>query len=92
MEGFSFVMPVTGLNIPNTEKEDDDDDDKMVLFKGEWYTGGKISKERITVLLCANLTGMDKLKSFDVWKYRNPWCLKICIRQVLPQYKGLDDR
>jgi hypothetical protein len=27
MEGFSFVTPVTGLNRPNTGKEDDDDDD-----------------------------------------------------------------
>jgi hypothetical protein len=27
MEGFSFVAPVTGLNRPNTGKEDDDDDD-----------------------------------------------------------------
>jgi hypothetical protein len=26
MEGFSFVTPVTGLNRPNTGKEDDDDD------------------------------------------------------------------
>jgi hypothetical protein len=25
MEGFSFVTPVTGLNKPNTGKEDDDD-------------------------------------------------------------------
>jgi hypothetical protein len=24
MEGFSFVTPVTGLNRPNTGKEDDD--------------------------------------------------------------------
>jgi hypothetical protein len=28
MEGFSFVTPVTGLNGPNTGKEDDDDDDR----------------------------------------------------------------
>jgi hypothetical protein len=28
MEGFSFVMPVTGLNRPNTGKEDDDDDNE----------------------------------------------------------------
>jgi hypothetical protein len=28
MEGFSFITPVTGLNRPNTGKEDDDDDDK----------------------------------------------------------------
>jgi hypothetical protein len=27
MKGFSFVMPVTGLNRPNTAKKDDDDDD-----------------------------------------------------------------
>jgi hypothetical protein len=27
MEGFSFVTHVTGLNRPNTGKEDDDDDD-----------------------------------------------------------------
>jgi hypothetical protein len=27
MEGFSFVTPVTGLNRPNTGKEDGDDDD-----------------------------------------------------------------
>jgi hypothetical protein len=26
MEGFSFVTPVTGLNGPNTGKEDDDGD------------------------------------------------------------------
>jgi hypothetical protein len=28
MEGISFVTPVTGLNRPNTGKEDDDDDMK----------------------------------------------------------------
>jgi hypothetical protein len=30
MEGFSFVTPVTGLNRPNTGKEDDDDDDQLI--------------------------------------------------------------
>jgi hypothetical protein len=29
MEGFSFVTSVTGLNRPNTGKEDDDDDDDI---------------------------------------------------------------
>jgi hypothetical protein len=29
MEGFSFVMPVTGLNRPNTGKEDDDDEQEI---------------------------------------------------------------
>jgi hypothetical protein len=27
MEDFRFVTPITGLNRPNTGKEDDDDDD-----------------------------------------------------------------
>jgi hypothetical protein len=31
MEGFSFATRVTGLNRPNTEKEDDDDDDEFRL-------------------------------------------------------------
>jgi hypothetical protein len=30
MEGFSFVTPVTGLNRPNTGKEDDDDEESAV--------------------------------------------------------------
>jgi hypothetical protein len=29
MEGFSFVTSVTGLNRPNTGKDDDDDDDDI---------------------------------------------------------------
>jgi hypothetical protein len=32
MEGFSFVTPITGLNRPNTVKDDDDDDDDKVTL------------------------------------------------------------
>jgi hypothetical protein len=32
MEGFSFVTPITGLNRPNTGKEDDDDDDDLKMI------------------------------------------------------------
>jgi hypothetical protein len=34
MERFSFVTPITGLNRPDTGKEDDDDDDvkSMLTF------------------------------------------------------------
>jgi hypothetical protein len=35
MEGFSFVTPVTGLNRPNTGKEDDDD--VTVTLNGEYF-------------------------------------------------------
>jgi hypothetical protein len=31
MEGFSFVKPVTGLNRPNTGKEDDDEVSMFLL-------------------------------------------------------------
>jgi hypothetical protein len=31
MEGLNFVTPITGLNRPNTGKEDDDDDDECLL-------------------------------------------------------------
>jgi hypothetical protein len=32
MGGFSFVIPVTGLNRPNTGTEDDDDDDIFLFY------------------------------------------------------------
>jgi hypothetical protein len=35
MEGFSFVMPITG---PNTGKEDDDDNN-LFLYKVKVYSG-----------------------------------------------------
>jgi hypothetical protein len=31
-------------------------------FKGEKYVGGKISKNRLKVLMCVNMTGTDKKK------------------------------
>jgi hypothetical protein len=33
MEGFSFVTPVTGLNRPNTGKEDGDDDKHNYIIR-----------------------------------------------------------
>jgi hypothetical protein len=38
MEGFSFVTPVTGLNRPNTGKEDYDDDDDDYHSTGAAYS------------------------------------------------------
>jgi hypothetical protein len=32
MEGFSFVMPVTGLSRPNTGSEDDDGDQQVLIW------------------------------------------------------------
>jgi hypothetical protein len=45
---------------------------KTLALKGKRCTGSKNSKERITVLLCTNLTGTDKLLPLVIGKYRNP--------------------
>lgn len=37
-------------------------------FGGKWCPGGKNLKERITVLLCVDLSGMAKLKSLVIGK------------------------
>ena len=45
--------------------------DKFLHFKGESCSGRKKSKERITVILAANI-GTDKLKPFLIGKFKNP--------------------
>jgi hypothetical protein len=49
---------------------------KTLVSKGERCTGSKNSKERITVLLCTNSTGTDKLLPLVTGKCRSPWCFK----------------
>jgi len=43
--------------------------DKTMAFIGEKCHGGKHSKERVTVLLAANMTGTEKLKPHLIGKY-----------------------
>lgn len=50
--------------------------DKSLVYKNETCHGGKLSKERLTVLTCANSTGTDKLKLLVIGKSRNPRCFK----------------
>lgn len=50
--------------------------DKTLKFKGERCRGGKLSKDRITVLVCANLTGNEKRRLLVIGKSRNPRCFK----------------
>lgn len=50
--------------------------DKTMAFKGESCKGGKKSKQRLTVLLCSNSTGTDKLKPLVIGKYARPRCFK----------------
>lgn len=50
--------------------------DKTFTFKGEQCHGGKQSKERITVLHCANMSGNNKLPLLIIGKSKNPRCFK----------------
>ncbi|GBO16548.1 Tigger transposable element-derived protein 4 [Araneus ventricosus] len=49
---------------------------KTLAFKGDKCFGGKKSKQRITVLLYANMTGEEKLKMLDIGKSKSPRCFK----------------
>lgn len=48
--------------------------DKTLAFKGEKCQGGKRSKERITVMVAANMTGNEKLKLLVIGKSAKPRC------------------
>ena len=49
---------------------------KTLAFKGEPCHGGKLSKERITVLLCCNSDGSEKLTPLVIGKSKKPRCFK----------------
>lgn len=61
--------------------------DKTLRFRGERCVGGKLSKERITVLVAANLDGTQKRKLLVIGKSRNPRCFKHC-HQLPVNYKS----
>ncbi|XP_039602214.1 tigger transposable element-derived protein 4-like [Polypterus senegalus] len=50
--------------------------DKTMTFKGEPYHGGKKSKERVTLLLGANMSGLEKLPALFIGKSLKPRCFK----------------
>ncbi|XP_017050529.2 tigger transposable element-derived protein 4-like [Drosophila ficusphila] len=50
--------------------------DKTLKFKGEKCTGGKLSKERITVLVAANMSGNFKKPLLVIGKSKRPRCFK----------------
>ena len=49
---------------------------KTLHYRNEKCTGGKRSKVRISVLLCANKSGTDKLKPLVIGKSKNLRCFK----------------
>ena len=50
--------------------------DKTLAFKDDKCYGGRHSKERVTVLLCSNWTGSEKLTPIVIGKSRRPRCFK----------------
>jgi hypothetical protein len=49
---------------------------RTLKFKREECVGGKLSEDRVTVLVCANAGGTKKRKLFVIGKSKNPRCLK----------------
>lgn len=50
--------------------------DRTLKFRNEKCVGGKLSKERITSLVCANMTGTDKRKLLVIGKAKRLRCFK----------------
>ena len=49
---------------------------KTMKFKGEKCVGGKMSKDRLTVMVAANMTGSEKIKLLVIGKAKSPRCFK----------------
>ncbi|XP_069105391.1 tigger transposable element-derived protein 4-like [Argopecten irradians] len=71
-----FNMDETGLFFKDTTK-------KTFYTKGEDCAGGKRSKERITVALCASMTG-EKIRPLVIGKSRKPRCFNKIKTESLP--------
>uniref|UniRef100_A0A1B6C4M0 HTH CENPB-type domain-containing protein n=1 Tax=Clastoptera arizonana TaxID=38151 RepID=A0A1B6C4M0_9HEMI len=50
--------------------------EKTLQFKNEKCVGGKLSKQRVTALVCANMTGSEKRKLLVIGKSVKPRCFK----------------
>ncbi|XP_039386738.1 tigger transposable element-derived protein 4-like [Mauremys reevesii] len=50
--------------------------DKTMAFRGEACHGGKKSKDRLAVLVAANMDGSQKLPLYVIGKSKNPRCFK----------------
>ena len=64
-----YNMDETGLSFRMTP-------DRTLTFKGDACHGGKKSKEHITVAVCANMDGYDKMQLLVTGKFQSPRCFK----------------
>lgn len=49
---------------------------KSYVVKGKKFKTGKKSKERVSVLICANMTGTEKLRPLVIGKAQEPRCFR----------------
>ncbi|KAK7586132.1 hypothetical protein V9T40_004008 [Parthenolecanium corni] len=63
--------------------------DKTLRFKGETCSGGKLSQERLTVLVIANMSGTEKRPLLVIGKSKNSRCFKN-FRHLLVNYVSND--
>lgn len=61
--------------------------DKTMTFKGERCSGGKLSKERITLMVGANMDGSQKLPLLVIGKSEKPRCFKN-VKSLPTEYKN----
>ena len=66
-----------GLQYNSTSK-------KTLSFKGQIVKGRKESKQRLTILFCANMTGTDKRKMLVIGHFLNPRCMGKGVRRPCP--------
>ena len=59
-----------------------------LCFKNDKLSGSKKSKERLTVLVTANMDGSDKLRPFVIGKSANPRCFR-GIKKLLVTYNPI---
>lgn len=57
---------------------------QTLALKGEKCIGGKISKRRVTILFCTNMTGTDKRKLLLIGNSQKPRCFKNIKKESLP--------
>ncbi|XP_045208819.2 tigger transposable element-derived protein 4-like [Mercenaria mercenaria] len=61
--------------------------DKTLEFKNVDCHGGKQSKERLTVMVCANMSGSEKVKLLIIGKSAKPRCFKN-VKKLPTDYKA----
>ena len=61
--------------------------DKTLSLKGDKCSGGKRSKDRVTVLVCANMSGSEKLPLLVIGRFAKPRCFKNA-RSIPVQYEA----